>query len=76
MSKKISKSKRRLKKKGERSRMGQILSDHIKSNPRKFRGGVIMEKSGCCGADIEYGGGGVFVPRCSKCGGNPHITVG
>lgn len=49
--------------------MEGILTENIKKRSKKgnFRGGVIVEKSNCCGASIILSSGGVHVPICKKC---------
>lgn len=52
-----------------KSSAAQVPSE-IDTNPHHFRtGGVLIEKSPCCGAPVTYTTGGIMMKICSKCGG-------
>ncbi len=50
----------------------EAAENRINKTMREFRKreirGIIVEKSDCCQAPINYTGGGVRIPYCSKCG--------
>ncbi len=66
-----------LREKDLKKTMEGIIIDNIKKNSkkRKFRGGVIIERSNCCDAPIIYTSGGVQIQKCSKCRKTIHPTV-
>ena len=45
--------------------------------PGTFPGGILVEKSNCCGAPIMENRGGIITQICSKCGkAHQNIIIG